>query len=186
MWREERGKGHDALIEAWPSVCAEVPDAQLWIAGEGDDAPRLAAMARDRGVADRVHFLGRISNAELGSLYQRASVFAMPSRQEGFGLAFAEAMWWGLPCIGTTADAAGQVIAAGETGELVPYGDVPVLTRALVALLSDPESGRPHGRSGAPTRPRALQLRPLPRGPAHRARARLKPRVLRRGRKSAV
>jgi glycosyltransferase involved in cell wall biosynthesis len=72
----------------------------------------------------------------------------MPSRQEGFGLVFAEAMWWGLPCIGTTADAAGQVIAAGETGELVTYGDVPALSRALVKLLADPELVARMGEAG--------------------------------------
>ena len=148
MWREERGKGHDALIEAWPSVRGIVPDAQLWIAGEGDDVDRLVAKARDLGVADVVQFLGRISNEELGSRYRRAAVYAMPSRQEGFGLAFAEAMWWGLPCIGTTADAAGQVIAPGETGELVPYGDVPALSRALVSLLSDPDRAARMGEAG--------------------------------------
>jgi glycosyltransferase involved in cell wall biosynthesis len=148
MWREERGKGHDALIDAWPSVRREFPDARLWIVGEGDDAERLVATARDRGVADCVEFLGRVSNDELGSRYRRASVFAMPSRQEGFGLAFAEAMWWGLPCIGTTADAAGQVIVPGETGELVPYGDVPALTRALADLLSDPGRAARMGEAG--------------------------------------
>jgi len=154
MWSEERGKGHDALIEAWPSVRRALPDARLWIAGEGDDSARLVAKARDHGVADCVHFLGRVPNDELGSLYRRASVFAMPSCQEGFGLVYAEAMWWGLPCIGTTADAAGQVIAAGETGELVPYGDVPALSRALVGLLSNPDRA---ARMGAAARRRARE-----------------------------
>jgi phosphatidyl-myo-inositol dimannoside synthase len=154
MWSEERGKGHDALIEAWPSVRRALPDAKLWIAGEGDDSARLVAKARDHGVADCVLFLGRVPNAELGSLYRRASVFAMPSCQEGFGLVYAEAMWWGLPCIGSTADAAGQVIAPGETGELVPYGDVPALSRALVGLLSDPDRV---ARMGAAGRKRARE-----------------------------
>jgi phosphatidylinositol alpha-1,6-mannosyltransferase len=148
MWSVERGKGHDELIAAWPAVRRHVPHAELWVAGGGDDVPRLVAKARDCGVADAVRFLGRVSDAELGALYQRASVFAMPSRQEGFGLAFAEAMWWGLPCIGTTADAAGQVIVAGETGELVPYGDIAALAPALVRLLSDRERSVRMGEAG--------------------------------------
>jgi glycosyltransferase involved in cell wall biosynthesis len=73
----------------------------------------------------------------------------MPSRQEGFGLVFAEAMWFGLPCIGTTADAASQVIVAGETGELVPYGDAAALAKALVELLSDRERATRMGEAGA-------------------------------------
>jgi phosphatidyl-myo-inositol dimannoside synthase len=148
MWAEERGKGHDELIAAWPAVRRTVPDAELWIVGGGDDVARLEAKARATGVSDAIRFLGRVPDAELGRLYQRASVFAMPSRQEGFGLVYTEAMWWGLPCIGTTADAAGQVIDAGQTGELVPYGDVSALGGALVRLLADPERAVRMGEAG--------------------------------------
>ena len=137
MWAEERGKGHDELIEAWPEVRRQVPDAQLWVVGTGDDVERLVAKAHELDVSNGVRFLGRVSDPALGDLYRRASVLAMPSRQEGFGLVYAEAMWWGLPCIGSTADAANQVIAAGATGELVPYGDVAALGSALVGLLAD-------------------------------------------------
>ncbi len=63
-------------------------------------------------------------------------------------MVYAEAMWHGLPCIGSTADAAGQVIADGKTGILVPYGDVRALTEALVSLLSDPERARALGDAG--------------------------------------
>jgi glycosyltransferase involved in cell wall biosynthesis len=148
MWSEESGKCQDQLLDAWPAVRRAVPDAELWIAGAGDDVARLVAKARDLGLADAVRFLGRVSDSELGALYRRAAVFAMPSRQEGFGLVYAEAMWWGLPCIGSTADAAGQVITAGETGELVPYGDVAALGAALVGLLSDRDRAARMGESG--------------------------------------
>jgi phosphatidylinositol alpha-1,6-mannosyltransferase len=148
MWSEERGKGHDALIEGWPEVRRRVPGAQLWIVGEGDDAERIRSAARERGVADAVRFLGRVSDAELGALYRRASVFAMPSRQEGFGLVYAEAMWHGLPCIGSTADAAGQVIDDGKTGFLVPYADARASAEAVAALLSDPAQARAMGEAG--------------------------------------
>jgi phosphatidylinositol alpha-1,6-mannosyltransferase len=145
---EERGKGHDTLIEGWSEVRRRVPSAELWIAGQGDDGERLRGLARERGVEDAVRFLGRVSDAELGALYRRASVFAMPSRQEGFGLVYAEAMWHGLPCIGSTADAAGQVIVDGETGRLVPYGDVPATADAVAALLADPSRARAMGEAG--------------------------------------
>jgi phosphatidylinositol alpha-1,6-mannosyltransferase len=149
MWSEERGKGHDALIEAWPEVRRRVPAAQLWIVGEGDDAGRLQQLAREKAVGNAVRFLGRVSDTELGSLYRRASLFAMPSRQEGFGLVYAEAMWHGLPCLGSTADAAGQVIQDGVTGRLVPYGDVPACAEAVAALLADPERARAMGEAGS-------------------------------------
>jgi glycosyltransferase involved in cell wall biosynthesis len=75
-------------------------------------------------------------------------VFAMPSRQEGFGLVYLEAMWWGLPCIASTADASGEVVLDGETGELVPYGDVGALGGALVRLLSDRARAARMGEAG--------------------------------------
>jgi phosphatidylinositol alpha-1,6-mannosyltransferase len=125
-----------------------VPDARLWIVGEGDDVPRLQGLARELGVEAAVRFHGRVSDAELGALYRRASLFAMPSRQEGFGLVYAEAMWHGLPCIGSTVDAAGEVIVDGETGRLVPYGDAPATADAVAALLADPVRARAMGEAG--------------------------------------
>jgi phosphatidylinositol alpha-1,6-mannosyltransferase len=149
IWASQRGKGHDALLAALPRVRERIPDAQLWIVGTGDDVPRLEQLARERGMGVAVRFLGRISDRELGRLYRSAGVFAMPSRQEGFGLVYAEAMWHGLPCIGSTADAAREVIAHGKTGLLVPYDAPEPLADAIVALLSDPELARRMGSAAA-------------------------------------
>ena len=80
-----------------------------------------------------------MSDEELSRIYGSASIFAMPSRQEGFGLVYAEAMWHGLPCVGSTADAAGEVIGGREYGRLLPYGDPEALGTVLIELLSDPE-----------------------------------------------
>ena len=149
LWSVERGKGHDQLIEAWPAVCRRVRGAQLWVVGDGDDRSRLEAKAREAGVGDSVRFLGRVGDAELGTLYRRAALFTMPSRQEGFGLTYAEALWHGLPCIGSTADAAAEVIRDGETGLLVSYGDVPALAEAVASLLEAPDRRRRMGDAGA-------------------------------------
>jgi phosphatidylinositol alpha-1,6-mannosyltransferase len=148
MWPSEGGKGHDHLIEAWPAVRMRAPDAELWIVGDGDNRARLEERARAHGVAGAVRFFGRVSDAELCDLYRRAALFAMPSCQEGFGLVYAEAMWHGLPCIGSTADAAGEVIADGETGLLVPYGDVHAIGSAVASLLTDPARAEAMGRAG--------------------------------------
>ena len=139
MWAEERGKGHDQLLEAWPGVRKAIPGATLWIVGDGDDRARLEEKARALDLGSSVDFRGRVTDEELSLLYRRASVFVMPSRQEGFGLVYAEAMWHGVPCIGSTADAASHVILDGETGLLVPYGDRSALGSALVRILGDPE-----------------------------------------------
>lgn len=149
LWASERGKGHDALLAALPLVRERVPDAELWIVGKGDDQPRLESLARAGGVGGAVRFLGAVSDAELGRLYRRAGVFAMPSRQEGFGLVYAEAMWHGLPCIGSTRDAASEVISEGETGLLVPYGAPEPLAGAIVSVLTDPDRAGKMGRAAA-------------------------------------
>ena len=141
-------KGHDTLIEAWPAVVESCPSAQLTIAGRGDDAGRLAEKVRRLGVASSVRFVGYLGAEALSELFRRAAVYAMPSMQEGFGLVFAEAMWHGLPCVGSTADASGEVIVDGRTGLLVPFGDARAVSRALTRLLGDAELRRRLGTAG--------------------------------------
>ncbi|MEE2679551.1 MAG: glycosyltransferase family 4 protein [Myxococcota bacterium] len=148
LWSEERGKGHDALVAAWPRVRQAVPEAELWIVGEGDDRPRLEALARTAGLGGCIRFLGRADDAELARLYRSAALFAMPSRQEGFGLVYAEALWHGTPCIASTADAAGEVVTEGKTGSLVPYDAPDALAEAVVALLTDPARRARLGSAG--------------------------------------
>jgi glycosyltransferase involved in cell wall biosynthesis len=144
----ERYKGHDALLEAWPAVAARQPEARLVIAGDGDDLPRLRAKAHELGVAGQVMFTGFVSDARLASLYRRAAVFAMPSRGEGFGLAYLEAMTHGLPCVGGIHDAAREVIEDGVTGYLVDQGDVHGLAGRLLELLGDEPRRRALGEAG--------------------------------------
>jgi phosphatidylinositol alpha-1,6-mannosyltransferase len=144
MWSEQPGKGHDALIEAMPEVLEVLPEAELWIVGQGDDSDRLSRKAEELGIAEAVIFHGRVSDEELSRLYQSASVFAMPSQQEGFGLVYLEAMWHGLPCIGSTADAARHVIPT-HAGRLVTYDDARETAKALKELLANPAETRSFG-----------------------------------------
>lgn len=137
MWKDQPGKGHEALIDGWPRVVETVPSAELWIVGQGDQVEELESRARDRGVGDSVVFQGRVSDERLSELYAEASVFAMPSAQEGFGLVYLEAMWHGLPCVASTMDA-GRFVVDEESGVLVPYGDPDATAEAIVALLTDP------------------------------------------------
>jgi phosphatidylinositol alpha-1,6-mannosyltransferase len=148
MLSEERGKGHDALLEAWSEVQRRAPAAELWVVGAGNDVARLRERAGQLGLGSAVRFFGRVPDDELARLYRRASVFAMPSRQEGFGLVYAEAMWHGLPCVASTADAASQVVQDGATGRLVPYGDRAAIAEAVGSLLADPDARRRLGEAG--------------------------------------
>ena len=138
MMKGERYKGHDELIQAWQIVKRHLGDVQLVIVGGGDDAPRLQALGWQLGVAESVLFTGPVSDGTLKSLYQRAAVFAMPSRAEGFGLVYLEAMLHHLPCIGSKHDAAGEIIVDGETGFLVDQSDISRLAEKMICLLEEP------------------------------------------------
>ena len=137
MSAAERYKGHDELLDAWPAVLARIPDAQLIFVGDGDDADRLKARARQVPSPESVIFTGFVSDAVLDRLYRRASVFAMPSRDEGLGLVYLEAMAHGLACIGSVHDAATEVIEDGVTGYLVDQADTARLAERLGTLLLD-------------------------------------------------
>lgn len=148
MSSAERYKGHDLLIEVWPTVRASVPGAQLVIAGGGNDELRLREKARAAGLADDVVFCGRVSDATLARLYDLSSVYAMPSRGEGFGIVYLEAMRAGRACVGCADDGASDVIADGETGFLLPAGDRAALASTLTLLLSTSELARRMGDAG--------------------------------------
>jgi len=148
MMKSERHKGHEQLIHTWPLVLKKVPDAQLVIVGQGDDVSRLIRMAAEVGVRADVLFTGRVSDRVLDDIYDRVAVFAMPSRGEGFGIVYLEAMQHGLPCIGAIHDAAREIVVDGETGYLVDQGDMTDLSNKLARLLADPSLRRRLGSNG--------------------------------------
>jgi phosphatidylinositol alpha-1,6-mannosyltransferase len=133
----ERYKGHDQLIDAWPEVARRVPGAELVIAGDGDDRPRLEARAHASAAGGNTRFTGFVEGAALARLYDEASVFVLPSRGEGFGLVYLEAMAHGRACVASTHDAAGEIVIDGETGLLVDLDAPQSLADAIVRLLTD-------------------------------------------------
>jgi phosphatidylinositol alpha-1,6-mannosyltransferase len=142
----ERYKGHDVLIDLWPRIRDAVPDARLVVAGDGDDRARLEAKAAALGPP--VRFLGRVSDPALDALYRDCTFFVMPSRDEGFGLVFLEAMRAGKACIGG-AGAAAEVIEDGVTGLVVDATDEAEVEKAVVRLFLEPETRSRMGRAGA-------------------------------------
>ncbi len=144
----ERYKGHDELLDVWPAVVAARPNARLVFAGDGNDRARMQTRARTLGVADRVVFTGFVSDADLDQLYRSARLFAMPSRGEGFGIVYLEAMAHGLPCIGSIHDAASEIIEHGVTGYLVDQSNARHLASQLTYLLSDREACQRMGHAG--------------------------------------
>lgn len=148
MAASERYKGHDAVLEALPSLARLRPEAQLVIAGAGDDRERLADRAQALSVGERVLFAGFTSEATLRALYRRSAALVLPSRGEGFGLVYLEAMKEGRPVVAARASAAEEIVEDGETGLLVDPEDRASLVAALAGLLADPERGRTLGEAG--------------------------------------
>jgi phosphatidyl-myo-inositol dimannoside synthase len=158
MAATERYKGHDQLLQALQRLPAVPPrppapgstilPPRLVIAGDGDDRPRLETLADSLGLAGQVLFTGFVSEATLAELYARAAVFVMPSRGEGFGLVYLEAMRAARPCIAARASAAAEIVVDGETGLLVDPLDPDAIALALGHLLASPELARAMGEAG--------------------------------------
>jgi phosphatidylinositol alpha-1,6-mannosyltransferase len=130
-------KGFDTLIEAMPAIRQEYPAARLRVVGTGDDQSRLAELAQRLGVAGSVDFLGAVDDDALRLEYTACDLFALPSRKEGFGLVYLEAMIHGKPCIAARAGGAPEVVN-DTVGRLVDYGNIPGLAAAVGELVRHP------------------------------------------------
>jgi glycosyltransferase involved in cell wall biosynthesis len=132
-------KGYDVLVAALARLAHL--RWRLVIAGDGGRSPetfrRLEAEIAALDLADRITLLGAVSAEQLASLYQRCDLFVLPSRFEGYGMVFAEAIAHGLPVVGTTAGAIPETVP-DTAGVLVPPDDVEALAAALRRLIEDP------------------------------------------------
>ena len=136
LLRSENYKGHREVIAAWPLVLKRAPDAELLIAGEGDLRADLEAEVQRRGLRGRIRFLGRISEAEKQERLVRCRCLVMPSRGEGFGLVYLEAMRVGRPCLSGDRDAGRELVNPPEAGLAADPGDGPALAEAICRLLA--------------------------------------------------
>lgn len=131
----ERYKGHDQVIRAMPAICEKQPDARYLIVGDGDDAPRLRALARDANVEKQVIFTGYVQREDLPDYYRLADIFVMPSTGEGFGIVFLEALASGRPVIAANADASPEALDGGRLGWLVDPGRPDQIAEGALAIL---------------------------------------------------
>ncbi len=140
-----------------PHLLARGHDVVYRVAGEGDDRPRLEALARECGVAGRVRFLGAVPRPALPALYRAADLFVLPSRGEGFGIVFLEAMACGTPALGLAEGGAVDPLAG--LGRAVPSE---ALAESIAAELARTAAGRDEAeRRALAGRVRARFGRPL-------------------------
>jgi N-acetyl-alpha-D-glucosaminyl L-malate synthase BshA len=125
---------------------ARVVPSRLAMIGDGPDRSRAEAWCRERELRDRVFFLGNVPNLE--EIMGAANLFLLPSEAESFGMAALEAMASEVPVIATAAGGLPEVVADGETGYLLPVGDVQSMAARAVDILSDTRLERRLGRAG--------------------------------------
>lgn len=145
----DRYKGHDAILEALSRLKDRFPDLAYLIVGDGDDRPRLEALAASLGVADRTVFAGRVSEGDLPACYALSELFVMPSSGEGFGIVYVESQAASRAVLALRRGGAPETLLEGETGVLVETGEAGELARVLAALLADPGRLRAMGERGA-------------------------------------
>jgi teichuronic acid biosynthesis glycosyltransferase TuaC len=107
--------------------------------GQGADQARFAKLAENLGVSDRIHFLGRRSRTEVADAMRNCTVFALPSRYEGLGCVYLEAMACGKAVIACRGQGIDEIIDHGNNGWLIPVDGLDELVQALQVLLGDAE-----------------------------------------------
>jgi asparagine synthase (glutamine-hydrolysing) len=134
----ERYKGFDEVLESMPQLVASRPNLVYMIIGDGNDRRRLQAKARDLGVESHVIFTGFIPEDEKRDHYNLADAFVMPSRGEGFGIVFLEAMACGVPVVASSLDGGREALRDGALGTLVDPNDAVAIREAIMAAVSRP------------------------------------------------
>ncbi len=145
---EGRYKGHNELIDCWPRVTAAVAGARLLIVGKGTGQDELRRRAAASPAAESIVFKGFVPDEDIAKVWDETTLFAMPSRGEGFGLVYIEAMRQGLPVLASVHDAAPEVNLEGVTGYNVDLGKPDELPERIIYLLKNPDRAAILGRNG--------------------------------------
>jgi glycosyltransferase involved in cell wall biosynthesis len=139
-------KNPGLVVEILPRLLGGHPEVLVLFVGEGPERERLAALASENGIADRVRLLG--FRRDVPDLLGAADLLVHPARVEGFGYAVAEGMAAGLPVVATNASSLPEIVEDGHTGLLFPLDDAGALEAAVRTYLRDPERRRRDGEAG--------------------------------------
>ena len=133
------------IVEVFERVAAAVP-SRLVMVGDGPDRSKAEAYCRDHNLRDRVSFLGSVQNIE--EIIGASDLFLLPSETESFGMGALEAMACQVPVIATDSGGLPEVVFDGETGYLLPVGDVPAMAERAIELLTNDRLRESMGAAG--------------------------------------
>lgn len=131
----DRYKGYDQVIRALPRVMTDVPGVHYVIVGRGEDRQRIEKLIDDLHLEARVHLAGYVPDQELVDYYNLCDVFAMPSKMEGFGIVYLEAMACGKPVLAGNKDGSVDALCGGEFGALVDPDNINEIAQTLIQIL---------------------------------------------------
>lgn len=130
-------KGFDLLLESWVEVNKFMPDWTLIIVGEGEDKLKLTSFIEENNLSDSVELVGNTNN--ISEYYEKAEIFCLSSRFEGFGMVLIEALAFGIPIVSFDCEVGPAEILDGTGSILVPQSDVNQLAISLVSMMNDKE-----------------------------------------------
>ena len=141
-------KGLRELVAAAGLLRRRGRPIQLVLVGDGPLKAALQEQAAAEGVADSVHFLGRVPHARVLQLMARADLFALPSWDEAFGLVYTEAMAQGTPVLAGKGEGPEDFLTDGVSGYLVPVRDPEALAGIIAGVVDDPRAASEVGEAG--------------------------------------
>lgn len=131
----ETYQSYDAVLEALPLILQKIPEAKYLIVGKGDDQYRIHKKIREMKLEDCVILTGFVPDKDLCDYYNTCDVFVMPSKLEGFGIVYLEALACGKPVIGGNQDGAVDALGNGELGALVNPDDIEEIAETVIQIL---------------------------------------------------
>lgn len=147
LGKHSAGKSPDVLLRALAPLCLKYPDLEAHFGGNGDVAV-YEQLASDLGIADRCTFHGWVTGEDRERLFNRCTVYCLPSRNEGMPMSVLEAMAHGLATVSTPVGGIPQIISNGKTGYMTPVGDSKALSETLDGLFGDESLRRRIGEAG--------------------------------------
>jgi glycosyltransferase involved in cell wall biosynthesis len=133
--QSEQYKGYDKILAALPQIRQAIPNVHYVLVGKGDDKLRIEQLISQYQLQDCVTLTGFVPDEELSSYYHLCDLFAMPSKAEGFGIVYLEALACGKPTLGGNQDGAQDALCQGELGALVNPDDIEAIAQTIIQIL---------------------------------------------------
>ena len=133
----EQYKGYDRILEALPTIRQAIPDVHYIIVGKGDDGDRLEQIIQQKQLQNHVTLAGFIADKSLCDYYNLCDLFAMPSKREGFGIVYLEALACGKPVLGGNIDGAIDALDQGKLGALINPENTEAIAQEIINILTD-------------------------------------------------